>query len=97
MSLKGGYKIVDFKGKALSTTAVVIPGIYDAIEGNYSKPLLASGIVITISGLDTEYADEYIVPTVSSGDYNITFHGYTIAIDDDDKVTATAIVESKKK
>lgn len=85
MSKKGGYKIIDFKGLTLSTTDVVIPGIYDAIEST-TKPILASGIKIST----TEYNDEFVGVTISSDDFVIDFHGYDIVITVDDEVSATA-------
>lgn len=89
---KGGYKIIDFKGKTLSGTKTVIPGIYEAIEGT-DKAIMASGVVIST----TEFKDEFVPVELSSGDYLITpFHGYAITITDDDEVTAEAITSTKK-
>ena len=47
MSIKGGYKIIDFKNTAITTGAgVAIKGIYESIENNYGKMTIASGLNI---------------------------------------------------
>ncbi len=83
MARKGGYQIVDFKGLKLSTSETTIPGIYETIDGNYDKMLLASGLNFT----GTVLPDVPITATVSS---NITFtvYGYTVTITSADTVTA---------
>lgn len=81
-----GYKVIDFKNKVLSTTPTVINGVYEGFEGA-TKPILVSGIKIST----TEYKPIFVEPYVSSGDYVFVAYGHTFAIDDDDKVTATAI------
>ena len=44
---KGGYKLIDFKeNKIVLTTPTTIKGVYDAIEHNYRKPTLITGLVI---------------------------------------------------
>lgn len=84
--MRGGYQIVDLKNKSLSTTEVVISGIYDVIEGNYRKPLLLHNI--NIGG--TEKADAFVEMSISDTTYSCTVYGGTIAITDDDEVTYTA-------
>ena len=47
MARHGGYKIIDFGGVALNnSTAVKIPGIYEAIEST-DKMTIASGIGVS--------------------------------------------------
>lgn len=85
MSLKGGYKVIDFKAMPLSGNATTIPGIYEAIEGNFHKRLIASGIVVDSKELN----DTEIIPKVSGDDFIIdVYEGeYTLTINDDDEVT----------
>lgn len=86
MALKGGYKIIDFRGIELSTTPVDIKGIYEAIEENLDKCLIASGV--TKDG--ATYNDECIAtPDINGSDYVISFHDgkVIITVTDDDEVT----------
>lgn len=44
---KGGYKLIDFKeNNIVLATSTTIKGVYDAIEHNYRKPTLITGLVI---------------------------------------------------
>lgn len=87
MSMTGGYKIIDFKGINLeSGTAVNIPGIWDAIESNYHKPTMISGLVIG----GTERNNVFAEFTISSSEYVATIVGGSIAVTDGDNVTYTA-------
>ena len=44
---KGGYKLIDFKENNIVLAApTTIKGVYDAIEHNYRKPTLITGLVI---------------------------------------------------
>lgn len=83
--MRGGYQMIDLKNKSLSTTEVEIPGVYEAIEGNYRKPILLHNI--NLGG--TEKADAYVDFTLSSTTYSATVYGGTIAITEDDEVTYT--------
>ena len=84
MSLKGGYKISDFKDTNLVTgKASTIEGVYDAIESNYRKALLISGIVID----GVEKADCFVSFTISSGNYVSEIYGLTLTITSADAVT----------
>ena len=66
MARHGGYKIIDFGGVVLNnSTAVKIPGIYDAIEST-NKMIIASGLVVTVSN-DTVELDDIPMTFVSSG------------------------------
>lgn len=84
---KGGYQMVCLGGKSLTSgTAVSIPGTWNAIEGNYHKPILLTGIVIS----NVEVADVYVCFT-GSGPYVAAVPGLgTFSVANDDKVTFTA-------
>lgn len=44
---KGGYKLIDFKeNNIVLATSTTIKGVYDAIEHNYRKPTLITGLVV---------------------------------------------------
>lgn len=44
---KGGYKLIDFKENDIVLSKPTnIKGVYDAIEHNYRKPTLITGLVI---------------------------------------------------
>lgn len=87
MSMTGGYKIIDFKGINLeSGTAVSIPGIWDAIESNYHKPTLISGLVVDGVERNSVFAEF----TISSSEYVAAVTGGSIAVTDADNVTYTA-------
>lgn len=83
MSKKGGYKIIDLKNNDL-TSSNTIDGIYDAIEGNYGKPILLSGIVID----SVEKDDIFVNVEVSGSDYIIKAYDRTITITSSDVVTS---------
>lgn len=84
MSLKGGYKIIDFKDINLVTgVGISITGVYDAIKSNYRKAILISGI--SINGV--KMADSFVQLSVVSGNYTGTLYGKTITITDTDVVT----------
>lgn len=87
--LKGGYKIIDLKDVNLITdeAAVKIDGIYEAIEGNYRKPLLVSGL--TIDGV--EKADFFAIATISDSSFEIKYDTKKITISDADEVIITNI------
>ena len=88
MSLKGGYKIIDFKDINLVTgTASTIAGVYDAIESNYRKAILISGI--SIDGV--KMADSFVELLLVDGtEYTGTLYGKTLTITDTDAVTVKA-------
>lgn len=49
MAVKGGYQILDLKGKNLrvgQSYSVTIEGLYEALEGNYHKPTLIENLVV---------------------------------------------------
>lgn len=87
MSLKGGYKIIDFKDINLVTgTASTIAGVYDAIESNYRKAILISGIVID----GVEKADAFVELSVDNSNFVGSLYGKTLTITNTDKVTVKA-------
>lgn len=83
--LKGGYQIVDLHGEALTDSAVIIPGIYENIEGNYQKPLLLSGV--HVDGM--ERADVFAPAIIDGGNFTFAVYGGTITVTSDDAVTYT--------
>lgn len=87
MSLKGGYRIIDFKDINLVTgTASTITGVYDAIKSNHRKAILISGIVID----GVKMADSFVELSVVSADYTGKLYGKTLTITKADKVTVKA-------
>lgn len=87
MSLKGGYKIIDFKDINLVTgTASTIAGVYDAIKSNHRKAILISGIVID----GVKMADSFVELSVVSANYVGTLYGKTLTITKADAVTVKA-------
>lgn len=84
---KGGYKIIDFKDTNLTAAGVTIKGVYAAIEDNYRKAILISGIVIE----NVEMADCFVDLHISSGSYVGTLHNYTLTITAADKVSIAQI------
>lgn len=83
---KGGYKIIDFKGTALSGTAVDMPGIYDQIVDDYDKPIMVSGVIISGELQDDAYASV----KVSDGSVDLTVYDGVITVTDDDEVSFAA-------
>ena len=102
MSIKGGYKIIDFKNEAFTAgTKKTIAGIYNSIESNYGKPLVMSGVKIGTS----KYGDHYVNLVAGNGTYtgmfdftmtdNTSAVGILVTIANDDGVTfATTTVTS---
>jgi hypothetical protein len=50
--IKGGYKIIDFKGTALSETSVTKLDVLTALNENYGKAVLLTGILIGDNRMD---------------------------------------------
>lgn len=76
--LVGGYKIIDLGGTPVTINAndggTVVTGIYEAIEGNYHKATMLSGLVTkeTVSEntvVTREYNDIFVNFGVESGDF----------------------------
>lgn len=84
MSLKGGYKIIDFKDINLVTgIGIRIDGVYNAIKSNYRKAILISGI--SIDGV--KMADSFVELLVEGTKYTGTLYGKTLTITNTDSVT----------
>lgn len=88
--MKGGYRIINFKGAALTSGSEAnISGSYAAAANPYGKATLISGLVVG----DVEYP-EFFAPFVSNaGTYeaSVVIGGSTITIEiaDGDDVTVT--------
>lgn len=86
--IKGGYKIVNFNGAALSGTAETLTGIYDQIVDDYDKPIMVSGVSLNGDIMDDAYAS---VQEKISGDLSksveLTVYGGIITVTEDDEVT----------
>lgn len=67
MSKIGGYKIIDLHDVNLVTgeDAVTIAGVHEAIESNYRKPTLLTGLVID----GVEKVGQYVTFVNTSGTY----------------------------
>ena len=90
--IKGGYKIVNFNGAALSGVAETLPGIYDQIVDDYDKPVMVSGVSLNGDIMDDAYAgvQEKIAGDLSKS-VELTVYGGIITVTEDDEVTfATA-------
>lgn len=92
MSRKGGYQIVDFKNVSLTAgDETTVAGVYEAIEGNYNKRLVVSGIVIG----STEYDDVTVDVVVVGTDFVFRAYGYKFVVASGDGVTvSSALVEN---
>lgn len=90
MSRRGGYKIIDLEGTALTSgTEATIPGVYDAVEST-NKRTVVSGLVVG----GEEYNDMEVNFVVSSGDFvgTVTLPdsgSISFVIASDDGVTVT--------
>ena len=80
---KGGYKIIDFKGTALSGTAVELSGIYDQIVDDFDKAILVSGVSLN----DELQDDAYASVKGDVGSVDLTVYGGIITVTEDDEVT----------
>lgn len=94
--MNGGYQVIDLQSKPLTGSAgtlVVIPGIYNAIEGT-KKALLVENIVDASSGTAAELRDEFAQAKVVGTDFVITLpsQGKLIVVNDDDEVYIDSVV-----
>ena len=89
---KGGYKLIDFKeNNIVLATPTTIKGVYDAIEHNYRKPTLITGLVIgSVEKEDTVVNFEH-GENVYNGSLGMTANGKVlfITITNEDAVTIT--------
>lgn len=82
--LKGGYHIVDFKEKEITSEGVTILGIYDSLEQSHNKPVLVTGIVLG----SVLQGDCFVNAMVANTNYTFTAYGKTFTIDEADLVKA---------
>lgn len=86
--IKGGYKIVDFKGNSLSGTAVTIDGIFNQIVDNYNKVILVSGVSINGEVKDDVFATANVkVAEDESKSVELEVYNGVITVTEDDEVT----------
>ena len=86
--IKGGYKIVNFNGAALSGTPETLAGIYDQIVDDYDKPVMVSGVSLNGDIMDDAYAG--VQEKVSGGlskSVELTVYGGIITVTEDDEVS----------
>lgn len=82
----GGYKIIDLKNTDFTPgTASTVPGTYEAIEHNYRKATLVTGIIV--SGVE-KFAG-YVIFKATDNTFTGTFGTYTITVTHEDAVTIT--------
>lgn len=86
--IKGGYKIVNFNGAALSGSSETLPGIYAQIVDDYDKPVMVSGVSLNGDIMDDAYAgvQEKIAGGLSKS-VELTVYGGIITVTEDDEVT----------
>ena len=85
---KGGYKIIDFEGTELSSSAVEMLGIFEQIMNNYGKPILVSGVIIDGELQDDAYADvKGLIAADFSKYLELTVYGGVITVTEDDDIT----------
>lgn len=88
---KGGYKIIDFNGAALSGTAITRTDILASLKENYGKVILLTGILIGDNAMD----DCFSTP-LSDGDDGFKLNAYDgyISVTKAGAVTYTVAAES---
>lgn len=86
--IKGGYKIVNFNGAALSGTPETLPGIYAQIVDDYDKPVMVSGVSLNGDIMDDAYAgvQEKVAGDLSKS-VELTVYGGIITVTEDDEVS----------
>lgn len=83
--LKGGYQIVDLKGKTLPATIAGTHALLTKVFGTTKKKVVLSGLAV--SGSVVPDADGYL--TLSSTTYTIHAGGRTVTVTSADLVTDT--------
>lgn len=80
MSIKGGYKILDFSGYKINTNSGIVKviGIYDKIEESCGKSILISGILEN---------DFFATVEKKNDNYEIRYATYVMKITTGDNVT----------
>lgn len=96
--VKGGYKIINFKGVNITTdnsTTTTIKGVYEALEENYGKPILISGLkndTVEINEFYSKFdvSGDDFVSVIGANPIDETSTEYKIlTVDDEDGVTIT--------
>lgn len=90
--IKGGYKIVNFNGAALSGVSETLPGIYAQIVDDYDKPVMVSGVSLNGDIMDDAYAgvQEKVAGDLSKS-VELTVYGGIITVTEDDEVTFATV------
>lgn len=88
--IKGGYKVIDFKGSPFTSgEEASVDGLHAAVSNPYGKATMVSGLVVG----DVAYPDFFAPFTEGGGNYStsVVIGGstITIAVDSDDNVTVT--------
>ena len=83
--LKGGYQIVDLRGKTLPATIAGTHALLTKVFGTTQKKIVLSGLAV--SGSVVPDADGYL--TLSSTTYTIHAGGRTVTVTSADLVTDT--------
>lgn len=92
-----GFLNINLEDKAItvgSQTAVTVPGVYEAIEGNYRRPVIVHGLKIGSSERPAQIVNFKVSSTDFVGTLSVeaTATGcdiYTLKVDDDDGVWVT--------
>lgn len=93
--MKGGYKILDFRGYTFETSTTATPrsttinGIYERIEGS-DKAFLIEGY--NLDGV--EYKSFFTAFVVQGGAFVTIFDNHYITISSNDKIAVTAVSNS---
>lgn len=94
--MRGGYQIIDFQNVPIVTgTEATIPGIYKAIQANYRKATLFSGMVLDSAEVPDFFCKLTLGATGYTGTIDVSYTDDTsavatkILIDSDDGVTIT--------
>lgn len=86
--MKTGYQVIYLHHADFTVgTEKTVPGVYDAIEGNYYKPTLLSDF--SIGG--TEQTARFVNFTISGTSFVCDINGtHTMTVADDDGITIAA-------
>lgn len=93
--MRGGYRIIDFKGIALTSgTQATIPGLYESARNPYKKRMQVTGLVVGT----TKYPDfsAEFVPSSTTFTTTLVINGDTVSIviTSADAVTVTVTPEA---
>lgn len=86
MSMNGGYKIVDFQDKNITSDAgITLVGIYESVEST-RKAILVSGL--TLDGV--EQRDVFVNPVNGENNFTFSAYGRTFTVTSEDAITVSA-------